>query len=104
VLAWHLRRALAPLTYTDEHPPPRHNPVAPATRSSAAATKASRHHDPHHQPLRSLRGLLTHLATPTRNDLRYADTEPLVPTLTQPTDTQRRASELLHTPIPITLN
>jgi hypothetical protein len=30
-LTWHLRRALAPLTYTDEHPPARANPVAPAT-------------------------------------------------------------------------
>ena len=102
-LIWHLRRAWAELTYTDEHPPPRHNPVAPASRSTAAATKASRHHDPQDQPLRSFRGLLTHLATLTRNDLRYADTEPLVPTLAQPTDTQRRAFELLHTPIPITL-
>jgi hypothetical protein len=102
-LIWHLRRAWAPLTYTDEHPPARHNPVAPASRSTAAATKASRHHDPQDQPLRSFRGLLAHLATLTRNDLRYADTEPLVPTLAQPTDTHRRAFELLHTPIPITL-
>ena len=29
-LIWHLRRAWAPLTYTDEHPPARDNPVAPA--------------------------------------------------------------------------
>ena len=57
-LTWHLRRAWAPLTYTDEHPPPRHNPVAPATHSTAAATKAPRHRDPQHQPLRSFRGLL----------------------------------------------
>ena len=55
-LIWHLRRAWAPLTYTDEHPPARHNPVAPATRSTAAATKASRHHDHQDQPLRSFRG------------------------------------------------
>ncbi len=29
-LTWHLRRTWAPLTYTDEHPPQRENPVAPA--------------------------------------------------------------------------
>ncbi len=28
-LTWHLRAALAPLTYTDEHPPVRDNPLAP---------------------------------------------------------------------------
>jgi hypothetical protein len=51
----------------------------------------------------SATGTLTHLATLTRNDLRYGDTEINVPTLTNPTPTQRRAFELLHTPIPLTL-
>src|SRR6185369_3968853 len=41
-LTWHLRKALAPLTFTDENPPERDNPVAPAHRSTAANTKASR--------------------------------------------------------------
>jgi len=41
-LTWHLRRALAPLTFTDETPPTRTNPVAPATVSAAATAKASR--------------------------------------------------------------
>ena len=31
-LVWHLRKAWAPLTYTDEHPPVRDNPVASAQR------------------------------------------------------------------------
>ena len=35
-LTWHLRAALAPLTYTDQHPPVRDNPVAPAHRSAHA--------------------------------------------------------------------
>jgi hypothetical protein len=35
-LIWHLRKAWAPLTYTDESPPVRDNPVAPAQRSAAA--------------------------------------------------------------------
>ena len=32
-VTWHLRKAWAPLTYTDETPPARDNPVAPAKRS-----------------------------------------------------------------------
>src|SRR6266513_799388 len=35
-LSWHLRRAWAPLTFTDEDPPAPDNPVAPAHRSPAA--------------------------------------------------------------------
>ncbi len=102
-LLWHLRRAWAELTYTDEDPPVRDNPVAPATRSTAAQTKASRHTDPNGQPVRGFRGLLDHLATLTRNDIRYGDTTTVIPTLTEPTTTQRRAFELLNTPIPLTL-
>jgi transposase len=103
-LTWHLRRTLAPLTYTDQDPPKPENPVAPATRSAAASRKPSRHADPTGQPVRSFRGLLDHLATLTRNDLRYGPGNgPLVPTLTEPTPTQRRAFELLHTAIPLTL-
>ncbi len=44
-LTWHLRKTLAPLTFTDEHPPTRTDPVAPATRSAAATRKASRRTD-----------------------------------------------------------
>jgi len=102
-LLWHLRRAWAQLTYTDEDRPVRDNPVAPALRSAAAATKAARHADPDGDPVRSFRGLLDHLATLTRNDIRYRDTTAVVPTLSEPTTTQRRAFELLDTPIPLTL-
>jgi hypothetical protein len=102
-LVWHLRRAWAELNYTDEHPPARDNPIAPARRSTHAEAKASRQHDPHGRPLHSFRALLTHLATLTRNDLRYGQTGPVVPTLVIPTETQRRAFDLLHTPIPLTL-
>jgi hypothetical protein len=104
-LVWHLRRALAPLTYTDEQPPTRANPVAPAQRSAAAARKASRQRDEHKQPYHGFRGLLTHMATLTRNDLRYGQktTDPVIPTLAVPTRTQRRAFELLGATIPIDL-
>ncbi|MGH3802932.1 MAG: IS1634 family transposase, partial [Pseudonocardiaceae bacterium] len=95
--------AWAPLTYTDETPPPRDNPVAPATRSPAAQHKASRHRDTHDQPLHSFRGLLTHLATLTRVQVHFPGTKITVPMLTEATPTQRRAFELINTPIPLTL-
>jgi hypothetical protein len=104
-LIWHLRKAWTELTYTDENPPTRDNPVAPAQRSTNAAVKASRHTNGHGQPVRSFRALLTHLSTLTRNDIRYGqeDTAPVVPTLAAPTPTQRRAFKLLNTPIPLKL-
>ena len=101
-LVWHLRQAWAELTYTDEHPPTRDNPVAPAQRSSHAARKASRHRDEHGQPLRGFPGLLDHLATLTRNDIHHGD-HTIVATLTIPTPTQRRAFDLLGTTVPLSL-
>ena len=100
-LTWHLRQAWAPLTYTDEHHPARANPVAPARRSPAADAKAARKTGPGKQPIRGFRGLLDHLATLTRNDLRYGDVT--IPALTEPTPTQRRAFDLIGTGIPLTL-
>ena len=102
-LTWHLRRALAPLTYTDQDPPAPANPVAPARRSAAAQAKASGQHDPAGQPYRSFRALLDHLATLTRNQVRFAGTRATVPMLTEPTSTQRQAFDLLRAPIPLTL-
>jgi hypothetical protein len=102
-LTWHLRRAWAPLTFTDENPPAPANPVAPARRSAAAQAKASRQHDPAGQPYRSFRGLLDHLATLTRNQVRFAGTQATVPMLTEPTSVQREAFHLLGTAIPLSL-
>src|SRR5216684_8046410 len=45
-LTWHLRRAWAPLTFTDQQPPEKDNPVTPARRSPAAQAKASGQYDP----------------------------------------------------------
>ncbi len=101
-LVWHLRKAWAPLTFTDEHPPARDNPVAPAQRSPQAQAKASTQHDPDGNPLRSFRGLLDHLATLTRNDIHYHGTNATIPTLAEPTPDQRRAFDLIGTPIPLT--
>jgi len=102
-LTWHLRRAWAPLTFTDENPPAPDSPVAPARRSAAAQAKASYQHDPAGQPYRSFRGLLDHLATLTRNQVRFAGTTATVPMLAEPTSTQRQAFELIGTAIPLTL-
>jgi hypothetical protein len=102
-LTWHLRRAWAPLTFTDQNPPHPDNPVAPATRSAPAQAKASRQHGEQDQPCHSFRGLLAHLATLTRNDLRFAAATATVPMLTEPTSIQREAFALIGAPIPLTL-
>jgi hypothetical protein len=102
-LTWHLRQAWAPLTYTDEDPPPQANPVTPARRSASAQAKASRQHDQDGHPYRSFQGLLAHLGTLTRNDLRFAGTPATVPVLAEPTSEQRQAFELIGAAISLTL-
>jgi hypothetical protein len=102
-LTWHLRRAWAPLTFTDEHPPPPAGPAAAAQRSSAAQAKASRQRDETGLPYHSFRGLLDHLATLTRNDVRFAGAAATIPMLAEPTSTQREAFDLIGAPIPLTL-
>ena len=102
-LTWHLRKAWAPLTFTDEDPPAPENPVAPARRSAAAQAKASRQRDTAGRPYRSFRGLLEHLATLARNQVRFTGTAVTVPILTEPTSAQQEAFDLIGTPIPLTL-
>jgi hypothetical protein len=102
-LVWHLRRAWAPLTFTDENPPTPADPVPPASRSPQAQAKASRQHDETGRPYRSFRGLLGHLATLTRNQVRFAGTRTTVPMLAEPTSTQREAFDLIAMPIPLAL-
>jgi hypothetical protein len=102
-LVWHLRKAWAPLTFTDQAPPKRDNPVAPAQRSTAAQAKASTKHDADGNPLRGFRDLLDHLATLTRDRIRYHHTAIEIDKLTDPTPTQRRAFDLIDSPIPLTI-
>jgi hypothetical protein len=102
-LTWHLRRAWAPLTFTDQDPPQQDNPVTPARRSAAAQAKASCQHDQAGQPYHSFRGLLGHLATLTRNQVRYNGTQVTIAMLTEPTSIQRQAFQLLGAAIPLTL-
>lgn len=101
-VAWHLRRAWAPLTFSDEAPPAREDPVAPAKRSTDALRKASRRRTAEGRPTESFGTLLEELRTLTRSEIRPAG-HPDSPTFEQlslPTELQRRAFELLGSPIP----
>ena len=99
-LVWHLRRAWAPLCFTDETPPTRSDPVAPAKSSLAAKAKATRKRTTDNQHrAHNLATLLDHLATLTRNTIVFASGQ-RVDKLAVPTNLQRRAFELIGAPIP----
>jgi Transposase DDE domain len=100
-LSWHLRKAWAPLTYTDEQPRQRDNPVAPARRSRSADAKAARKATTSGQPARSFRDLLDYLATLTRDTIIIGGHQ--IDKITTPTPAQRHAFDLLGAPIPVTL-
>jgi hypothetical protein len=102
-LVWHLRKAWAPLTFTDENPPARDNPVAPAQRSTDADAKAANKQDNNANPIHSFAGLLEHLKTLTRDRIRYQDTDIEIDKLAEATPTQRRAFDLIKATIPITI-
>jgi hypothetical protein len=101
-LVWHLRRAWAPLCFTDEAPPPRTDPVAPARRSPEALSKVSRKRSLDGQPLHSFATLLDELASLTRNTLVFAGGARTTQ-LSAPTPLQRRVFELIGVPVPIEL-
>jgi hypothetical protein len=101
-LVWHLRKAWAPLCFTDEAPPARTDPVAPARRSGAALSKASARKGADGQPLHSFATLLDGLAALTRNTITFSGGAQ-VTKLSTPTALQRRAFELLGTPVPTEL-
>ena len=102
-LTWHLRKAWAPLTFTDENPPEQASPVAPARRSARAQAKASGQRDPAGRPYYSFRGLIEHLATLTRNQVRFAGTTAEITMLAEPTSAQREAFDLIGAPIPLSM-
>jgi hypothetical protein len=103
-LVWHLRETLAPLTFTDEAPPTRDNPVAPAARSAGAKAKAANKHNRSGVEVRSFRALLDHLATLTRNTMRTTSGMTReFEMLATPTPTQRQVFELLDGSVPLRL-
>jgi len=104
-LVWHLREALAPLTFTDETPPVRANPVAPAVRSAGARAKAAAKENKDGEEVRGFRELIEHLGTLTRNTMRTTtETTSEFELLATPTPTQRRVFELLGAPVPLKLS
>lgn len=99
-LTWHLRQAWAPLLFKDETPPIAADPVAKATRSTAAQRKAQTKRTDTGEPCHSYRSLIAELATQTRNTIRLADSGATFDKLSQPTPTQTRALELAaHAPV-----
>lgn len=100
-LTWHLRATLAPLTFTDENIPHTDDPVAPAQRSTAATRKDATKTTPDNLPIYDYPGLIAHLGQLTRNTISFAGQH--FEKLANPTPVQRRAFELLDTPIPLTL-
>jgi hypothetical protein len=106
-LVWHLRRAWAPLCFTDEDSPDHTtHPVAKAERSPQAEQKASTRLTTNGNPAHSLDTLLGHLATLTRNQVSLPQ-QPDIPAfemLTQPTELQQRTFNLIHAAIPTKLS
>ncbi|WP_434616395.1 IS1634 family transposase [Arthrobacter sp. A5] len=95
-LTWHLREALNPLTYTDENRPVPEEPVASVHRSIAAQTKAHTQKLADGTPARSYQGLLTHLATRTRNTMNIIGTTGTFELLAVPTPIQHQAAILIQ--------
>jgi hypothetical protein len=96
---WHLERAWAPLTYRDHEPlnPEERDPIAPATRSAAAQTKAATHTTSDGETVHSFKTLLGNLNTIVRNTHQHPDTSVTITLDTIPTPYQQRAFELLET-------
>jgi transposase len=101
-LAWHLRQALKPLLFDDEHPTPSVDPVAKATRSASAKRKITTKRTTDGNPCHSFTTLLDELATQTRNTIRLASTNSTFDQLTNPNPLQARAHQLIndYTPTP----
>jgi len=105
-LTWHLRRAVAPLTFTDtarQPQPTRLGPVGEAIASTTAKAKAATKGNEEGEPVQSYQSLLEHLKTLTRSTCRIASTGVTFDKLSEPTPTQRRVFELIGKPIPLRL-
>lgn len=99
-LTWHLRHAWAPMLFTDETPLVQPDPVAKATRSTAAQHKARTKRTSTGDPAHSYKSLLAELATITRNTIRLPGTTATFHKLAQPTTLQARALDLAeHAPL-----
>jgi transposase len=100
-LTWHLREALAPLTFTDQDIPVPADPVVPAERSRRAAAKDAYKKTSDGLRLYRYRDLIEHLGTLTRQVINFNGQQ--FEKITNPTPEQERVFELLGTPIPVRL-
>ena len=100
-LTWHLRKAFAPLTFTDEEIPEPADPVIPAKRSPRAAVKDAVKQTPDGLPLYRYRDLLEHLATLDRLVIDFIGQQ--IEKIATPTPVQARAFDLLGSPVPVRL-
>ncbi len=100
-LTWHLRKAFAPLTFTDEYISEPADPVIPARRSLQAAVKDAVKETPDGLPLYRYRDLLEHLATLGRHIINFAGQR--IEKITTVTPVQARAFDLLGSPVPVRL-
>src|SRR6516225_9190091 len=93
---WHLRRALAPLLFTDERPPQQSSPVAPAQRSASAQAKARTKRTAGGLTVQSFHDLLQDIATIVKNRIQPA-LKSVAPfdIVTRPTPLQKHALQLL---------
>jgi transposase len=100
-VTWHLRKAFAPLTFTDENIPAAADPVAPAIRSPQAVIKDAVKETSDGLPLYRYRDLLEHLATLNRQIINFNGQK--IEKITIPTPVQARAFDLLGSPVPTRL-
>jgi hypothetical protein len=100
-LTWHLRQALAELTFTGQHIPAPTDPAAPAQQSEQAKAKDAAKRNSDKPPVSSYQDLLGHLSTLSRQTIGFAGQK--IEKLTTPTPVQARAFELLGAPVPLAL-
>jgi transposase len=94
-LEWHLRKAWAPLLFTDEQPPLTADPVAKAERSPAAKRKASTQRTADGDVCHSFASLLAELALIVRDTNRITGTDAVFTKTTNANPTQARALALV---------
>ena len=100
-LEWHMREALAPILFDDEHPEDaqllRTSIVAPAQRSETARLKAQKKRTDDNLPVHSFQTLLADLATIAKNRIQsHLPQGPVAfDKLTRPTPLQQKALNLL---------
>jgi transposase len=98
---WHMREAWRELMFadTDQQAKATRDPVAPATRSTAALAKVARHTLDDDTPVHSFSTLMAELATLVRNTCRTpkaAESAPTFEVLTIPNSKQEQAMKLLQ--------